>query len=321
MKILVVSDLHFAGEREQARRGHEARVMPNGLARAAAHLWRHHLWLRDAFAHNHRLAQIIAANPAPDLVVANGDFTIDTGFVGVSDDAAFESASLALEQLRSAYGARLFATIGDHDLGKKSLFGGAGGPRFESLRRCEAQLGLNQFWRLDVGGFVLLGIASTPLAWPVFEAEGLPEEAARWHAAHADLRQRVAAEFDALPLSARVLLFVHDPTALRFLWEMPAVRTRIRQIERTIIGHLHTPAILRAARLLAGMPQLARFGVTARRISTALNGARCWRDFRVVLCPSPTGCQALKDGGWLELELGMGENPTVQLHRQRLAWR
>lgn len=321
MKILVVSDLHFAGEREQARRGHEARVMPNGLARTAAHLWRHHLWLRDPFAHNHRLAQIIAANPAPDLVVANGDFTLDTGFVGVSDDAALESAGLALDQLRSAYGSRLFATIGDHELGKKSLFGGAGGPRIESLRRCEAQLGLNQFWRVDLDGIVLLGVASTPLAWPVFEAEGLPAEADRWRAAHADLSRRVAAEFTALPPSAQVLLFVHDPTALRFLWDIPEVRTRIHQVERTIIGHLHTRAVLRAARVLAGMPRLKRFGVTARRISTALNSAKCWQDFRVELCPSPTGCQALKDGGWLEVELGTGDDRPVRLHQKRLAWR
>jgi hypothetical protein len=319
MKLLVVSDLHFAGPQEQTRRGHEARVMPNAVARGFAHLWRHHCWLRDPFAHNDKLGRIIAANPAPDLVVANGDFTIDSGYVGVSDDAALESAALALGELRSAYGDRLLATIGDHDLGKKSLFGGAGGPRWESLLRCERELGLSRFWRREFGHYVLFGFASTPLAWPVFEAEGLPVESAHWREAQANLQARITLEFARLPAHARVLLFVHDPTALRFLWDLPEVRTRLHQVERTIIGHIHTPAIWRVARLLAGMPRLNFFGVTARRLSTALNSAGCWKHFRIALCPAPTGCQALKDGGWLTLELPQDQRPPLII-RHRLPW-
>lgn len=319
MKLLVVSDLHFAGPQEQLRRGHEARVMPNRLARTAAHLWRHYGWLRDPFAHNDKLGQIIAANPAPDLVVANGDFTIDSAYVGVSDDAALESAGLALGELRAAYGDRLLTTIGDHDLGKKSLFGGAGGPRWQSLLRCERELGLSRFWHREFGDYVLFGLASTPLAWPVFEAEGLADEADRWREAQATLQARIALEFSRLSPGARVLLFVHDPTALRFLWDLPEVRTRLPQVERTIIGHLHTPAIWRAARLLAGMPRLTFLGVTAHRLSTALNSAGCWQHFRLALCPAPTGCQAFKDGGWLTLELPPDRQPT-KLNCHRLAW-
>lgn len=319
MNLLVVSDLHFAGPQEQARRGHEARVMPNALARGFAHLWRHHCWLRDPFAHNDKLGRIIAVNPAPDLVVANGDFTIDSAYVGVSDDAALESAGLALAELRTAYGDRFLTTIGDHDLGKKSLFGGAGGPRWESLLRCERELGLSRFWRREFGHYVLFGLASTPLAWPVFEAEGLPAESAHWREAQANLQARITLEFARLPARARVLLFVHDPTALRFLWDLPEVRARLPQVERTIIGHLHTPAIWRAARLLAGMPRLNFLGVTARRLTTALNSAGCWKHFRIALCPAPTGCQALKDGGWLSLELPPDHRPT-KLIRHHLPW-
>jgi hypothetical protein len=319
MNLLVVSDLHFAGPREQTRRGHEARVMPNAVARGFARLWRHHCWLRDPFAHNDKLGRIIAANPAPDLVVANGDFTIDSAYVGVSDDAALESAALALGELRSAYGDRLLATIGDHDLGKKSLFGGAGGPRWQSLLRCERELDLSRFWHREFGDYVLFGLASTPLAWPVFEPEGLPAESAHWREARSNLQARITLEFARLPPQKRVLLFVHDPTALRFLWDLPEVRTRIHQVERTVIGHLHTPAILWAARLLAGMPRLNFLGVTARRLSTALNSAGCWKHFRIALCPAPTGCQALKDGGWLSLELPPDHRPT-KLIRHRLPW-
>ncbi len=319
MKLLVVSDLHFAGPQEQLRRGHEARVMPNRLARTAAHLWRHYGWLRDPFAHNDKLGRIIAANPAPDLVIANGDFTIDSAYVGVSDDAALESAGLALSELRAAYGDRVLTTIGDHDLGKKSLFGGAGGPRWQSLLRCERELGLSRFWHREFGDYVLFGLASTPLAWPVFEAEGLADEADRWREAQAALQARIGLEFSRLSPGARVLLFVHDPTALRFLWDLPEVRARLRQVEQTIIGHLHTPAIWRAARLLAGMPRLNFLGVTARRLSIALNSAGCWKHFRIALCPAPTGCQTLKDGGWLTLELPPDRQPT-KLTRHRLPW-
>ena len=181
MKLLVVSDIHFAGAGEQARRGHEARAISNHLLRAGARAWRHWVWLRDPLAHNHRLGRIIALNPTPDLVVANGDFTVDSAFVGVSDDAARASAGEALQVLRTGYGDHaLSATIGDHELGKQSMFGGVGGPRLESWRRCVQDLGLKPVWRRDVGRYVLLGVASTVVALPVFAPEFAPDQAAGW---------------------------------------------------------------------------------------------------------------------------------------------
>ena len=127
MKLAVISDIHYAGPAEQARQGFEIRSIGNPALRLAARAWRRWIWLRDPMAHNHRLDRLIAANPGPDHVVANGDFTVDSAFVGVSDDAALESAHQALNRLRQAYGPRLLATIGDHELGKQSLFGGVGG--------------------------------------------------------------------------------------------------------------------------------------------------------------------------------------------------
>jgi hypothetical protein len=35
---------------------------------------------------------------------------------------------------------------------------------------------------------------------------------------------------------------------------LPAVRNRLGQIERTVIGHLHSPGLLRLARLLPRKP-------------------------------------------------------------------
>ena len=303
LKLLIVSDLHLAGPAEQARRGHEARAIGNPALRAAAGAWRRFVWLRDPLAHNHRLARIIAANPAPGLVVANGDFTVDSAFVGVSDDAALESSKLALAELRAAYGERFHATLGDHDLGKQSLFGGVGGPRLASWTRCERELGLQPFWRLEVGRHVLLGVASTAVALPVFGPELLHEERAGWEELRAAHLAQIRAAFAALRPEQRVLLFVHDPSALPFLWRDDVIRARLGQVERTIIGHLHTRAVLSMARLLAGVPRVAWLGNTVRRYTSALREARCWRDFKVLLCPSPAGIQLLKDGGYLRAEI------------------
>ncbi|MCW5560063.1 MAG: metallophosphoesterase, partial [Verrucomicrobiae bacterium] len=159
----MLSDIHFAGAAEQQRHGFDSRVIRNPALLLAAQAWRHWVWLRDPLGHNHRLDQLLRANPDPDLVVANGDFTVDTAFVGVSDDGALASASEALDRLRAAYGPRLLATIGDHELGKTSLFGGAGGLRLESWRRCREVLQLEPVWRRDVGPWTLMGIASTPV--------------------------------------------------------------------------------------------------------------------------------------------------------------
>ena len=319
-KLLIVSDLHFAGPGEQARRGHEARVIGNPLLRSLANAWRQGVWLRDPLAHNHRLGRIIRENPDPDLVVANGDFTVDTRFVGVSDDASLESAALALGELRHAYGERLLATIGDHDLGKQSLFGGAGGPRIASWDRCRDRLGLVPFWRHEIGRYVLLGVTSTVLALPVFAPELPPGERAAWQALHVAHLAEVRAALAAVEPGQRVLLFVHDPTALPFLWRDEVIRSRLGQVERTVIGHLHTPLILRTAQLLAGIPRIAWAGVTARRYTSALREARCWREFKILLCPSPPGIQLLKDGGYLQVELDSAGAGEARFRRVRLPW-
>ena len=319
-KLLVVSDLHYAGPGEQARNGHEGRAVNNPLLRALASAWRRHVWLRNPLAHNHRLGQIISANPTPDLIVANGDFTVDSAFVGVSDDAAFDSSATALAQLRGAYGDRLLATMGDHDLGKQSLFGGVGGPRLASWDRCENELGLRPFWRHEVGQYVLLGLTSTIISLPIFRPELQPLEVARWEELRRAQWLQVRTAFASLAPNQRVLLFIHDPTALPFLWRDEAIRSGLRQVEATVIGHLHTPLVLRTARLLAGMPRIGWLGNSIRRYTAALREARCWRDFRVQLCPAPTGIELLKDGGYLHVELDPTGRVAARFHLVGLPW-
>lgn len=320
MKLLVISDIHYAGPAERARPDFEIRAIRNPALRLIARAWRRWIWLQDPMAHNHRLDRLIAANPSPDLVVANGDFTVDSAFVGVSDDAALESANEALNRLRAAYGPRLLATIGDHELGKQSLFGGVGGVRLKSWHRCQGELGLDPVWRHDHGDWVLIGIASTPVALPIFAPEILSEELPAWAQVAHRLWERIHEAFDGLRPQQRIVLFVHDPSALPFLGRDETVSRHLPNIALTVVGHLHTPSIFRLGKRLAGMPRIGFLGNTVRRYSAALHEARWWHEFRVDLCPSPAGIQLLKDGGWLELELDPEGRNEVTVRRQPLPW-
>src|SRR5437764_366614 len=72
--------------------------------------------------------------------------------------------------------------IGDHELGKMSLFGGKGGFRLASWRRATTELALQPFWRTEIGNYVLIGLTSSLLAFPVYEPEALLEERKDWAA-------------------------------------------------------------------------------------------------------------------------------------------
>lgn len=302
-RVLVVSDIHYASDAEKARRGYECRVVRSRLQRVLLHLFRRWIWLADPLAHNHMLGRFLASAGDGDVVVANGDYSCDSAFVGLSDDAAFASAAQAVARLRDQFGARLVAGFGDHELGKTSLLGGVGGPRLRSYERAVGELGLEACWRRDLGAWVLLGVVSSLVALPVFEPETLADERPRWQELREQHLDRIRTEFTSLEPRQQVVLFCHDPTAIPFLWEEAAVRERVDRIALTVIGHLHTPLILWKSRLLAGMPVIRFLGNSVRRMSAALREARRWRTFRVTLCPSLSGCQVLKDGGFGRLRL------------------
>ena len=135
--ILIVSDIHYACDAEKQRRGHEARIIANPLLRGAVKVYRHHVWLRDPFAHNHLLDEFMARADSPELVVTNGDYSCDTEFIGVCDEAAFESARQCLTKLRARFEPRLQSVIGDHELGKMSLFGNEKQELIVASGKCE----------------------------------------------------------------------------------------------------------------------------------------------------------------------------------------
>jgi hypothetical protein len=318
--LVVVSDIHHAGPAELARRGFESRSIPNPWQRFLARTYRHVLWMRDPLGHVGHLEAFLAAAGEPDWVVANGDFSVDSGFIGPADEAVFETIQDCVGRLRQRFGGRLHSTLGDHELGKLNLFGGAGGLRLASYHRSTTDLGLERFWTFEVGRYRLVGITSSLVALPVFEPEALPEERAGWEELRAAHLEEIRQTFGSLRPEERVLLFVHDPTALPFLAQEPEVRQRLGQIEHTIIGHLHSSFIFGTARWLAGMPRIGFLGNTVRRHSMALRRAREWKPFNPILCPSLTGIQLLKDGGFLRLELGPAGRESVRIQRHRLPW-
>jgi hypothetical protein len=315
--LAILSDIHYAGPGECARRDEAFRGIGNPLTRLAVKAYRHFIWLRDPFAHNHLLDQFVNRNPTPDYVIANGDFSCDSAYIGVSDPSAFQSAELCLEKLRRAYAPRLLTTYGDHELGKKKLGCNEGGLRLQSWHRARNELGLEPFWQLTLGDYVLLGMVSTLAALPVYEAEILPEELAAWRALRAEHLMKVEAAFSAIHPGQRILLFCHDPTALPFLARLPAVQARWGQFERTIIGHLHSDLILKQTRWLAGMPHFP-YGHTFRRMSMALREARHWKPFHVLLCPSLSGIELLKDGAYYTVELNLGRPEPLQFVRHAI---
>lgn len=319
-RILILSDLHYACDAEQAREGHEGRVIDNAPVRWLAAAYRRHVWLAEPHRQNFRLPQILEASERPDWVVVNGDLTLDTAFVGVSDAAACCSVQECLETLRRGYGDRILLCLGDHEIGKRSLFGGAGGPRVRSLDIAETALGFETCWRRDVGRYTLIGIASTLSAWPAFAAEALPEEAPEWRSRVDAYQARVKDLFSNLESDRRWILFCHDPTALNYLLALDEVRKRLPQLESTVLGHLHSPTLFRAALRLAWLPEIWWMGSSVRRYSRALKHANSWQAFRPRLCPSPSGIQLFKDGGFLTLTLDPDAKVTPLWERHCLPW-
>jgi hypothetical protein len=316
----ILSDIHYAGAAEQARGSDYAlREIANPLARLFARLYYRFIWLREPLKQNHLLDQFLARSVSFDYVIANGDYACNTALVGLSDAAACQSAGECLAKLRRQFGPNLRANFGDHELGKIGLVGGRGGMRLASWRCARQELGLQPFWQLEIGSYVLVGLASSLVALPVFEADTLPAERSEWEQLRAEHLAEIRQAFAALPPGRRVLLFCHDPTALPFLWREPEVRARLPQIEQTVIGHLHSNVVWWKSRLLAGMPAIGFLGHTVKRLSTALSEARHWRPFHVRLCPALAGTELFKGGGYCTAHLDPeAQHPLrFQFHRLR----
>lgn len=303
-RLALVSDIHYAGTREQAEGDDfEYRDLKNPLLRFLIRQYRWHVWLRHPLRQNGQFDRFLAEVPPVDYAIANGDYSCDTGAIGLSAAAALESARESVGKLRQKFDDRLRLNYGDHELGKLRLVGAVGGMRLDSWRRAREDLQMPPFWRLELGRYVLFNCVSSLIALPTFGADTLPEERAGWEQLRAEHFAQVRDAFAGLQSGQRALFFCHDPTALPYLWRDEVVRAKLPLVERTIIGHLHSNFYLRLSRALAGMPPLNFCGHSVRRYSRALREARGWRPFRVLLCPSLAGIELLKDGGYFTVEL------------------
>ena len=310
----ILSDIHYASAAEQARgRDYEVAGIRNPVLRQLVRFYRHFFWLRAPLSQNYLLDKFLERAAGFDYVIANGDYSCNTASIGASDDAAAQSVRECLAKMRRALDGKLFATVGDHELGKVSFFGGRGGMRLASWHRARLELGLEPLWQLNVGQYVLVGLVSSLVALPVFEPDTLPDERPEWENLRQEHLRRISRLFAELKPEQRVILFCHDPTALPFLGREPEVAARLPQIEYTIIGHLHSNLILWKSRRLSGMPKINFLGHTAKRLSAALREARQWRPFNVRLCPSLAGIELLKDGGYLTARLDLEARMPAQI--------
>jgi hypothetical protein len=314
--ILIVSDIHYASDAEKARGRYEIKEIKKAWQRQLLTFYRRYIWLKDSFAHNQLLDQVLSPAVEPDFVVANGDYSCDSAFIGVSDPAARQSAEECLMKLRGRFAPKFQATMGDHEFGKIKLFEKRGGLRLESWRVAVDQLGLEPFWQVELGRYVLMGVTSSVIALPVYEPEALPEERGEWWKIRERHLSEITKAFENLGAARKVILFCHDPTALPYLWELEAVRRKLPQVERTIIGHLHSNILVWKSRALAGFPHIKKMGAAISRMSAALNRARVWRDFNLLLCPSMAGIELEKRGGYYTAQVDAeGKAPArFQLH-------
>ena len=304
MTIAILSDIHFAGPGECARsEDYELRIIANPLVRAVARAYRRLIWMRHPLEQGRQLDRFLAGIGPVDYLVANGDYSCDSGFVGVSDPAAFQSAQECLHRLRAKFGDRAWFTFGDHELGKLTLFGGKGGMRLASWHCATRQLGLQPFWKFAVGRYQIIGVASPLIALPACLPDVLPDEWPEWQQLREAHLAEIRAAFDDLQPEQRVLLFCHDPTALPFLWREESVRRRLPQVEQTILGHLHTRLILWKSRMLSGIPPIRFLGRNVNRFTSALHEAHHWWPFRVRLCPALSGIELLNDGGYYTVQI------------------
>jgi len=115
--VLIVSDPHFACGAERARGKYEiagiinpSRVFSFAFGGTSSGC---EIRLRITIYWT-----ILERAGEPDLVVANGDYSCDSAFIGVSDPASRQSAAECLSKVRGKFGEKLLMTLGDHELGK-----------------------------------------------------------------------------------------------------------------------------------------------------------------------------------------------------------
>lgn len=327
MQLAVISDIHLVGPAELALADASygridahpdplTRAWRRGLYRVRRRFWNGHLkWRHTAFLR----ALDELAERRPDWVIVNGDYGGDLGGVGLSHHATLDSARLVVDMIRARFPNRSRFVFGDHDLGKYSTLLREGGIRLNSLQIGEEHLQIPSFWHEQIDDIHLIGVNSSLFTLDLFLPEALAEEIPEWRRRRAQHVERVTHAFHALPARARVVLFCHDPSALAVLAGYPVIQRRLPQIELTVIGHLHSPTLLRLARYADRISRWKPRYPVARIVARGLEGVRHWHQFHPVVCPSTFGTGHHIAGGLLLIRLnrqGRIEARRVRVHRR-----
>ena len=300
-RILLISDIHYGSDLECARGDYESRTVSQPLLRYFLKMYRRLIWRRDPFAMNGLLDTFIDAESSADLCLGLGDYSCDSAFIGVADYAAFQSARLCLSQLRRQHGSRFVGIIGDHDLGKKSMFGGVGGMDLASYDRCLRELRLSSLFYRSLGRVHLIGMNSSLITLPSFEVDCDPDQLSSWYALRETHLEELEACIQKIPAGDRLLFFLHDPSALPFLSAFPWIRRCFSRLDGTWVGHLHAPCIFELSHYLSGMPVIDCMGTAVHKMSQALHARHLWKPFKVHLVPAPGGIERCPQGGYGEL--------------------
>jgi hypothetical protein len=300
-RILVITDIHFACDLERARGDYESRTVSHPLLRFLLRQYRYFLWRRDPFGWNHYVQRFIERAGEPDCIIGNGDYCCDSAFIGVADDPSLHSSKECLGKIRNAFGEKFIGIIGDHDIGKKSMFGGFGGMHLDSWDRCLEELDLKPFFQVEFGRHVIMGLNSTLIGLPSNLADCAAADASAWEMQRNAHLETIRAALGKLSKDQRLLFFIHDPSALPHLAKFGWMREHFHRLDGTFVGHLHSEIIIKMSRMLAGMPRIHGLGHTALKMSTALQKAREWRPFKVHLVPAPGGIQISRRGGFAEI--------------------
>jgi len=317
--ILVISDIHYASDPELARGpDHELDGISSASKRKLLGLIRRHVWIGNPFLSRTLLKQILSQPLECDLVVALGDYGLDPEYMGVADPIVYSNVSECLNLLRSHFGEKFVGLIGDHELGKRNVTGEIGCMNLKSWHISVTDLGLKPFWVLRISPWIFIGITSSLIALPNLMGDVIRTELPEWENLRKKHVDQIRQAFINAPSDHKIILFCHDPTALGFLWEDDIVRARLPNVALTIVGHLHSRAILTQSKILAGIPPLKFLGHTINRYSHALHLAKRWWDFKVNICPAPFGLKLLRDGGYLIVKLPFDPHLHPQIHQVKL---
>lgn len=323
MRLAVISDIHVLGPGEHERDrelvsdiGRQHGVF-RGTWRRFLHGARSRFW---NWKPEYRRACFLKALEDmqgfhPDWVIANGDYGGDAEGIGLSHEGTYESAAGVITLMREIFPDRCHFIFGDHDIGKYSTVMRQGGIRLASLDLGERQLGIRSFWHEHIDEFHLIGINSSLFTLEHFLPEALIEEIPEWRRRREAHEERVTEAFAALDPDARVILFCHDPSALGALIHNPVINEKKKQIELTVLGHLHEPRLLSLIQRLPRLPKWKPRYPVARIISEGIRSAQTWSLFNPIVCPSPFGTGHHVSGGLLYIQKQEDGRLIARRHR------